>query len=139
MAELGERDRQAVTHLFAAAQRPVRIRVVLPGGPGTEVKTGFRAALAEVAELVPLLQVEECTPEAAPALVERTPAVALLDEEGADLRIRFYGLPTGYEFSSFLSVVADAAAPQSALQPMTLEALAALKQDVQIKVFSTPT
>lgn len=139
MAELGERDRQAIARMFAGAQRPVQVKVVLPGGPGGGAKTGFRAALAEVAELVPLLQVEECGSEASGALVERTPAVALLDAEGTDLRVRFYGLPTGYEFSSFLSAVADAAAPESALQPATLEALAELKQDVQIKVFSTPT
>jgi len=139
MAELGDRDRAAVAQLFEGAVRPVHVRVVLPGGPGTGPTTGFRTALAEVAEMVPLIQVDECGPEAAGSIVERTPAIALFDAEGNDLRVRFYGLPAGYEFSSLLGALADAAAPQSALQPATLEALQSLEQDVQIKVFSTPT
>lgn len=139
MAELGERERAAVSQMFQDAARPVHVRVVLPGGPGPGPKTGFRAAVAELAEMVPLISVTECSPAEAGAVVERTPAVALFDGEGNDLRVRFYGLPTGYEFSSFLAALADAAAPQSALQPETLRALQSLEQDVQIKVFSTPS
>lgn len=139
MAELGERERAAVARLFAGAARPVRVRVVLPGGPGPGPRTGLRAALAEVAEMVPLVRVEECDAAAAGPDVERTPAVVLLDEEGTDLRVRFYGLPTGYEFTSLLAAVADAAAPTTALQPETVQALEGLHQDVQITGFSTPS
>lgn len=139
MPELGERDRQVVARLFAGATRPVRVEVYVVGRPEAGPKTGFRAAIAEVAELVPLLQVAEYGADQAGAAVERTPAVWLRDGDGGDLRVRFYGLPTGYEFSSLLAAAADAATPQSALQSATLEALAGLEQDVQIKVFSTPT
>ena len=139
MAVLSDRDRQAIAQLFAGATEPVQVAVVVPGVPGSEDRQGFRAALQEVAELVPLITVRELGAAEAGGLVERVPGLALLRPDGADLRVRFAGQPSGYEFSSFLAAVADAATPDSRLQPATVEALAALAADVHIKVFSTPT
>lgn len=139
LAVLADRDRQAITALFADAVRPVEVAVVLPGVPNPADRQGFRAAIQEVTEMIPLVTVRELGSAEAAGLVERVPGVALLRPDGTDLRVRFAGLPTGYEFSSFLSAVADAAAPETRLQPATAEALAELAADVHIKVFSTPT
>jgi alkyl hydroperoxide reductase subunit AhpF len=141
MPVLGERDRAAIAEMFTEAVRPVEVRIVVAGTPDPAGRTGFRAAAAELAEIVPLVRVREIgsASEEARGLVERVPGVALFDAEGADLRVRFAGQPAGYEFSSFVAAVADAAGAESGLQPSTLEALGALKGDVQILVFSTPT
>ncbi len=139
MAVLGDRDRQAVLQLFADAAQPVEVRVVVPGTPTAAERQGFRAAVQEVVELVPLVSVRELGADEAGGLVERVPGIALMRPDGTDLRVRFAGLPSGYEFSSFLAAVADAAAPESRLQPKTVEALEGLAADVHIKVFSTPT
>jgi len=139
MAVLGERDRQGITALFADAVAPVEVRLVLPGTPDPASRTGFRAALAELAELIPLITVQELAAADAPGLLERVPGAALFRPDGTDLRIRFAGLPSGYEFLSFVTAAADAAAAASRLQPATLEALGGLKGDVSVLVFSTPS
>ena len=139
MAVLGERDRQAIVQLFSGATAPVEVTVVVPGSPNPVEPSGFRAAIQELAEMIPLVTIRDLGAAEAGDLVERVPGIALLRPDGTDLRVRFAGLPGGYEFSSFLSAVADAAAPETRLQPATAEALAGLTADVHIKVFSTPT
>src|SRR5437764_769808 len=57
-----------------------------------------------------------------------------------DAGVRFQGLPDGYEFTSFVETLASAGTENGhGLAPETLEALAALPADVEIKTFVTPT
>ena len=69
--------------------------------------------------------------------VERVPAILVSD--GSHNRVRFYGLPSGYEFSSLLTAIVDAGQDQELLQPGTKEFLDGLSTDLDIKVFVTPT
>ena len=136
---LSERDRAAIRQMFAGATRDVEVAVYRRGAM-TEAGTGFLRALADVQTLTSRLQVSMHEYADREQTVERAPGIALRDREGNDLRVRFYGWPSGYEFTSFLTTVADAAAgPDGQLQPDTLAALEGLRSDVQIKVFSTPT
>jgi len=60
--------------------------------------------------------------------------------DGEDAGVRFQGLPDGYEFTSFVETLASAgSAVGHGLQPETLDALAELPGDVEIKTFVTPT
>jgi alkyl hydroperoxide reductase subunit AhpF len=72
--------------------------------------------------------------------IERIPAIAVLGAE-RDYGIRFYGLPSGYEFGSLVETVVDVSTGASGLRPETREALAGLglERDLRIRVFSTPT
>lgn len=70
--------------------------------------------------------------------ITRTPAVAVLGAD-KDHGIRFYGLPSGYEFGTLIDAVLDVSRGESALAPETLAALAALERPVHVQVFSTPT
>lgn len=135
MPSLSEADRKAVGQLFTGASRDVKVVCF----PGTEDAKPFREALDEVATLVPQVTVEERPFRPGEGSVERTPACLLEDGEGHDLGIRFYGLPSGYEFSALLSAVADAASEESPLRQETRDKLAALSGPVRIKVFTTPT
>ena len=139
VATLGERDRAAIVQLFAEAGQAVEVRIVLPGIPDPATRTGFRAAAAELAEIVPWVTVREIGAADGAGSVERIPGIALFRPDGTDLRVRFAGLPSGYEMTSFLTAVADAAAPESRLQAQTRMALDGLDGDVRILVFSTPT
>ena len=57
-----------------------------------------------------------------------------------DAGVRFQGLPDGYEFTSFVETLASAGSENGhGLAPETIEALAALPADVDIKTFVTPT
>jgi glutaredoxin-like protein len=73
--------------------------------------------------------------------IDKIPAIALLGAGGEDYGVRYYGIPSGYEFSSFLhDIKAVAAGPQGVgLSPETIEALNALASPVHLQVFVTPT
>lgn len=69
--------------------------------------------------------------------IDRIPAV-LIGPEGRD-NVRYFGLPSGFEFSLLLDTIIAAADKRSALQLETRRKLKALKEDVHIKVFVTPS
>ncbi len=137
---LSERDRAAIRQMFAGARRDVEVAVYRRGSI-TEAATGFLRALADVQTLSRRIRVSMHEYTDREQVVERDPGIALLGGDGTDLRVRFYGWPSGYEFNAFLTTVADAVSGEQAqqLQPETLQALAGLRNDVQIKVFATPT
>lgn len=74
--------------------------------------------------------------------VDRIPAIAILRVEGdreKDYGIRFYGIPSGYEFTSLIEDILDVSKGESGLQPKTKKAVAELTDPVHIQVFVTPT
>ena len=56
-----------------------------------------------------------------------------------DHGVRFYGLPTGYEFGSLVEAILDVSRGESLLADETRAGLAALDKDLRTAVFSTPT
>jgi glutaredoxin-like protein len=74
--------------------------------------------------------------------VDKIPAIVVLrmeDGEDRDYGIRFYGIPSGYEFTSVIEDIMDVSKGESDLQANTREALAALTEPVHFQVFVTPT
>lgn len=74
--------------------------------------------------------------------VDKIPAIAILRVEGdreKDYGIRFYGIPSGYEFTSLIEDILDVSKGESGLQPKTKKAVAELTEPVHIQVFVTPT
>lgn len=69
--------------------------------------------------------------------IERIPAFVL--EGQAKGRVRFFGIPSGYEFSTLIEDIVDVSRGQTDLSAKTREALAALTADVSVQVFVTPT
>jgi alkyl hydroperoxide reductase subunit AhpF len=66
----------------------------------------------------------------------------LLADEGTqprDYGIRLFGIPAGYEFSTFIEDLRMVASGDSKLTPETMKTLAGLRQKVHIQVFVTPT
>ena len=70
--------------------------------------------------------------------IARTPAIAVLGSE-RDYGIRFYGLPSGYEFGTLVDAILDVSSGDSGLGEPTRTALAQLARPVHVQVFSTPT
>jgi glutaredoxin-like protein len=71
--------------------------------------------------------------------VEGVPAVALL-RDGEDTRIRFLGVPAGYEFMSLVEAVILAGGDDSGLMPESKALIDAhASGPIDIKVFVTPT
>jgi len=53
--------------------------------------------------------------------------------------VRFFGIPSGYEFTSLVEDIVDVSRGQTSLSAQTLELLAKLTEPVHIQVFVTPT
>lgn len=72
--------------------------------------------------------------------IEMAPALLMVDSDGKDMRIRFYGIPSGYEFSSLIEdVVATSKKGEVDLSPETIKKLADVKEPLKLQVFVTPT
>jgi glutaredoxin-like protein len=69
--------------------------------------------------------------------IDKIPAIAVMGEE--DYGVRFYGIPSGYEFSSLLHAIQAVAAGEPELSGEMLSALEALDDPVHMQVFVTPT
>jgi alkyl hydroperoxide reductase subunit AhpF len=69
--------------------------------------------------------------------IDQVPATVV---EGArDYGLRFFGIPSGYEFGNLIDAIIVASSGEPALSEATKASLAGLTGDVDIKVFSTPT
>jgi glutaredoxin-like protein len=69
--------------------------------------------------------------------VDKVPATVI--RNGKDYGIRFYGIPAGYEFSTFLDAILSVSRGDSGLKPESKEKLAAVTQPLHLEVFVTPT
>jgi len=69
--------------------------------------------------------------------VDKIPAIVVVGAK--DYGIRFYGIPSGYEFTTLIEDILDVSRGDSGLQPRTRELLAGLVQPVHMQVFVTPT
>jgi glutaredoxin-like protein len=68
--------------------------------------------------------------------IERIPAVVV---DGGGYNVRYYGIPSGYEFSSLLEDIVDASQRKTRLSPELVEKIKGISKPVHIKVFVTPT
>lgn len=75
--------------------------------------------------------------------IRRIPAIAILgvgaDGAVVDHGIRMYGLPSMYEFGTFISAIRLVSSGESALSQATKDALREIDRPLHIQVFSTPT
>lgn len=71
--------------------------------------------------------------------VDRAPAWVLLGPGRADFGIRFFGIPSGYEFSTIVADVVQLSKGAPDLSSDTIHQLAALDSEVVMRVFVTPT
>lgn len=69
--------------------------------------------------------------------IDKIPALVVMDEK--DRGIRFFGVPAGYEFSSFISSVLLVSTGNLTLKKSTREVLDYIKKPIDLKVFVTPT
>ncbi|NLI97903.1 glutaredoxin [bacterium] len=71
--------------------------------------------------------------------VDKVPAVILLGEGDKDYGIRFFGVPSGYEFSTLLADIIDVSNGKSDLDAESVSKIQSVASPVDIKVFVTPT
>jgi len=69
--------------------------------------------------------------------IDKIPATVI--EGQKDYGIRFYGIPSGYEFGNLIDVIERVGEDDSGLDEETRERLATLAEPVHLQVFVTPT
>ena len=69
--------------------------------------------------------------------IDKIPAIAVVGAR--DYGVRFFGIPSGYEFMSLLDSIKTVSEGEVQLMPETLAFLEDLKEPVHIQVFITPT
>lgn len=71
--------------------------------------------------------------------VDKIPATVLLDENGKDYGIRFYGIPSGYEFASLLEDIKMLGTGETGFPQDLVDSIKQIENEVHMQVFVTPT
>lgn len=128
---------------------PVRLMLFTTASGGLEVPEHpcptcgpTEELLRELGTLDPRIQLEVwsvlANPQRAKELgVERVPAVLLA--RNGDARVRFYGIPAGFEFATLVDALIMVSRGASPLSPATRARLVGLSAPIHIQVFVTPT
>ena len=151
MPIISDRDQETIKRLFEnRLSGPVEIvmfteqpsLIFVPGREDCATCNDTEEILKEVSGLsekitLTVHEISRSKELAAEHGIDRIPAFVL---KGASRgRVRFFGIPSGHEFSAFIADIVDSSTGISGLSDETREYLAGLSEDVNIKVFTTPT
>jgi len=141
MPLLQEKDREQVRQMFAELTNPVKL-VMFTQEFECDFCKETHDLVQEVAELSDKITAEIHNfaldgSEAEKYGVDKIPAISVVGEK--DYGIRYFGIPSGYEFSTVLEAILDVSARESGLSETTRNFLAGLKDPLHIQVFVTPT
>lgn len=67
------------------------------------------------------------------------PAILITDIESDNSRIRFYGIPSGYEIHSFVHAIKMVSGTTNKIEPEIIERIKKLNKSFHLEVFITPT
>ncbi len=72
--------------------------------------------------------------------IDKTPAIVMLDKDGNDTRIRFYGIPSGHEFYSLLQdILVVSTGKPLFFSKEEIDTIKSINKPLRIQVFVTPT
>lgn len=146
MALLSERDQNYLRDAFGKLPRRVRLLMFTQEHECQYCKE-TRQIVEELAGLSDKVEAEVVTfePESPAAQqygIDKIPAIVVLGLEGddpVDYGIRFFGIPSGYEFSTLVEDILMVGQGETELAESTKAFLRELDRPVHIQVFVTPT
>ncbi len=141
MAYIQEEDRKYLEEQFARLNRDVTLRLFVRK-EGCSTCQVEQELLTELAGISGRLKLSVHDLDAEPELgqrmkVDKVPALAVEGEK--DYGIRFYGIPSGYEFASLIEDILDVGTGEVDLPDGVRQGLEKIDRDVHIQVFVTPT
>lgn len=151
MALISDKDRETIRSRFdESLTGDVQIimftehesPIIIPGKEPCETCAQTQELLDEVASLsdkltLTVLEISSAKDEAQAHGIDRVPAFVF---KGASRGlVRFFGIPSGYEFSALIADLIDVSNGTTDLSEETRKYLSELTEDVNIKVFTTPT
>jgi alkyl hydroperoxide reductase subunit AhpF len=151
MTLIGQEDRDTIRRLFderltGDVQMTMFTErtsaIIIPGKLQCETCDQTQELLEEVASLsdkisLTVHELDKAREQAAEHGIDRVPAFVATG--AAKGRVRFFGIPSGYEFSAFIEDLIDVSRGGTDLSEETRSFLASLTEEVNIKVFTTPT
>ena len=145
MSLLQEADRNHLINEFQALTEPVKL-VMFTQEMECQYCRETRMISEEVAELSDKISVEvydfvRDQEIAEHYNIDKIPAIAIVrgGQKPKDYGIRFYGIPSGYEFSSLIENIMMVSRGESGLSAETKAWVANLQEPVHLQVFVTPT
>jgi glutaredoxin-like protein len=141
MPLLDEKTREEVAAELADLEKPVKL-VMFTQDFECQFCKETRQLCEEVAELSDQISIEiydfvADKDKADEYGVDKIPAIVVVGAK--DYGVRFFGIPSGYEFMSVLDGIKTVAAGQVELMPETLAFLEGLEEPLHLQVFITPT
>jgi glutaredoxin-like protein len=144
MPLLSNQDRESLVKMFEGLEKPVKLLLAVTEDCPTCQDT--RSILEEVGSLSEMIHLDVVDREGDDASanrlgLDRVPGIAVLggDGEKDDSGIRYFGIPSGYEFSSLIQDIIMVGTGESGLSQATRDVLDELEEPVHIQVFVTPT
>jgi len=145
MALLKEEDRKALVEEFSNLTQPVKL-IMFSQEMECQYCRETRALVEELSDLSVLISAEVYDlvndADVAEAYnVDKIPAIAIVQDsdEPKDFGIRYFGIPSGYEFSSLITDIMVVSSGDSGLSAETKAWAAGLESPVHLQVFVTPT
>ncbi len=146
MAWLSEEDKKEIKKMFERLENNVKI-INFTQKHECQYCRETREILEEVSELSDKIELEvyeylENEDLAKKYNVDKIPAIVLLrevDGKYEDFGVRFFGIPSGYEFASLLEGIVDVSRGKTDLHDDVVEIIKKVDKPVNIMVFVTPT
>ncbi|HOV24637.1 MAG TPA: thioredoxin family protein [Candidatus Marinimicrobia bacterium] len=140
---LKENDKKFVREVFCRLNNPVKI-INFTQTLECQYCRETRELLEEITALSDKLSLEVYNFQLDRSVAERygvdkIPATILFSENEPHSRIKFYGIPAGYEFAALLEDIVDISNNKTDLSPEIVTDLKKVTWPVHIQVFSTPT
>lgn len=142
MGIIAERDRRKLVDLFdKSLVNPVRLIVFTQESECAYCKE-TRELMLELSNLTPKISTEvyDFVQDSAKAQehgVDKIPATLVFGKK--EYKLRFFGLPTGYEFGVLIDDIIDASRGYTQLSEDTKRKLKNVDKPIHIQVFVTPT
>jgi alkyl hydroperoxide reductase subunit AhpF len=119
--------------------RPGTGRLILPSGLGCATCDDARELSEDLQASAPeLIHLDVVDVTQQESDVSEVPTLTL-GFPGEQPRIRWQGLPAGYEFATVVDAIERVSTGEHGLSEATLESLAAVDEELEVLVFATPT
>jgi alkyl hydroperoxide reductase subunit AhpF len=149
MAILNEQVKQQVRERFAERLsgpvqlklylRPGSGRLILPSGMGCPTCEEARELAEDLQEAAPQqIQLEVIDVTTQDSDVTELPTLTLAFP-GEEPRIRWQGLPAGYEFATVVDAIERVSTGEHGLSEATVQRLTKVTEPLEVMVFATPT
>ncbi|KAF2957438.1 glutaredoxin [Thermotoga sp. Ku-13t] len=146
MPLLSEKDTKYLKKMFDEQLKdPVKVLIFVDDPSECEYCDLTKQVLEELSTIDGKIQLSSHHVKKEPELansyrVEMTPAIILLDSNGQETGIRFYGVPSGHEFSTLIQdIIAVSNSKPVFFNEQQINQIKSINVPVRIRVFVTPT